>query len=120
METTIKPNEWKDSLWLQVCWICGFNPAFMFGRHLEVHHIDRRSHATTRANHPCNYFLTCNVDHVGKLATMPHAKQLAYKYLHDEGDFDLDAWLLLRDPDLRAPGRVTMQEVYQELELIRG
>jgi hypothetical protein len=42
---------------------------------------------------------------------MPHAKQLAFKLIADPCHFDLDTWLRLKDPELHAPGRVTMQEV---------
>lgn len=42
---------------------------------------------------------------------MPHAQQLAYKLIADPECFDLDAWLRLGDPELRAPNRVTMDEV---------
>lgn len=42
---------------------------------------------------------------------MPHAKQLAYKKLHDPLHFNLSAWLLIGDPELRAPNRVTEQEI---------
>ena len=42
---------------------------------------------------------------------MSHAEQLAVKWVNDPDNFDLDAWLRLRDPDLRAPTRVTMEDV---------
>ena len=47
------------------------------------------------------------------LAAMPHAKQLAYKYIHDILHYDLEAWLRIKDPDLRAPNRVTEDEVME-------
>lgn len=45
------------------------------------------------------------------LAAMPHPKQLAYKFLYDDKYFHLEDWLKLRDPELRAPKRVTIEEV---------
>jgi hypothetical protein len=42
---------------------------------------------------------------------MPHAKQLAYKQLSDHRHYDLSLWLKIRDPDLRAPKRVTQEDV---------
>jgi hypothetical protein len=45
------------------------------------------------------------------LAAMPHARQLAYKQRHDKGNYNLDQWLRLRDPELKAPDRVTQGEV---------
>jgi len=46
---------------------------------------------------------------------MPHARQLAHKLLWDAEAFDLEAWLRIRDPELRAPRRVTLAEVVREL-----
>jgi len=42
---------------------------------------------------------------------MSHAEQLAYKLRCDPDHFDLDAWLRLRDPELRAPQRVRMEDI---------
>lgn len=42
---------------------------------------------------------------------MPHAQQLAFKMLRDPEHYDLEEWLRIRDPELRAPERVTQQEV---------
>ena len=47
------------------------------------------------------------------LAAMPHAKQLAYKYIHDILHYDLNAWLKVKDPELRAPNRVMEDEVME-------
>ena len=52
------------------------------------------------------------------LAAMPHAKQLAYKFLHDDKYFHLKDWLRLRAPDLRAPNRVTIEEVLMEVKYL--
>ena len=51
---------------------------------------------------------------------MPHANQLAFKMLADPADYDLDAWLRLRDPECRAPNRVTQREVDTFIELIQA
>lgn len=117
------PEEWKESIFPQQCWICGFSPWMRPGL-LQVHHIERRSHATVRQDHACNYFLTCNRGcHETKLNTIgntSHAMQLAYKLKHDPEHFDLEAWLRLRDPDLKAPDRVTLREVEDALDLIEN
>jgi len=51
---------------------------------------------------------------------MPHHRQLAYKLLADPKNYDLDSWLKIRDPDLRAPIRVTQQEVDEAVEALNG
>lgn len=49
------------------------------------------------------------------LAAMPHARQLAYKYIHDILHYDLEEWLRIKDPELRAPNRVTEDEVMEHV-----
>ncbi len=115
------PNEWKNAIFPHHCWMCGFNPATSQEcRWLETHHIDRKGHSTVRADHSSNYFLTCNVDHAGALANMPHAMQLAYKIHMDSENYSLREWLMLRDPALRAPDRVTEQEITKEYAKMFG
>jgi len=92
------------------CWVCGNEGRGVMA--LQIHEMERRSHAPNhRWADPCNYFKTCAQCHMDDLAAMPHAKQLAYKYIHDRDTFDLERWLRLRDPELKAPQRVTEQEV---------
>ena len=92
------------------CWICGNEGRGVMA--LQTHEMERRSHAPNhRWADTCNYFRTCSRCHMDDLAAMPHAKQLAYKYIHDKDTFDLGKWLRLRDPELNAPQRVTDQEV---------
>jgi len=45
------------------------------------------------------------------LAAMPHAQQLAYKQLYDPMNFNREQWLRIRDPQLRAPNRVTQEDI---------
>lgn len=90
------------------CMACGESPRWP---PLAVHEIERRSHAPRSWAHRCNYLLVCTACHEGPFATMPHAQQLAYKLIADPEGFDLQAWLRLGDPELRAPNRVTMDEV---------
>lgn len=78
---------------------------------LSVHEIERRSHSTKRWAALCNLLLLCCRCHMDHFATMPHARQLAVKYMKDRLHYDLDAWLRLRDPALKAPNRVTQKEV---------
>lgn len=106
---------WRRSV-PQVCMYCGKRPR---GRGLQVHEIERRSHAPRTWANPCNYLLVCHECHAGAFATMSHAAQLAVKLLLDEPNFCLDAWLRLRDPELKAPLRVTMGEVLECLERIK-
>lgn len=78
---------------------------------LQVHEIERRSHAPTRWAQPCNYLLLCPVCHGTDFATMCHARQLAHKLYWDAGHFDLQTWLRIRDPELMAPNRILPAEV---------
>ena len=42
---------------------------------------------------------------------MPHAKQLKLKQEVDFEHYNLREWLMIYDPELRAPERVTQEEV---------
>jgi hypothetical protein len=86
----------------------------------EVHEIERKSHAPKRWAHRCNYLLLCHQCHSGPFAAMPHAKQLAVKLVRDPNHFELVTWLRLRDPELRAPERVTIADVAHWLTLGRN
>lgn len=86
---------------------------------LETHEIERKSHCPTRWANRCNYLRLCQECHAGPFATMPHARQLAYKLYWDKEHFDLGAWLRLRDVDLNAPDRVRMEEIAAELKDVR-
>ena len=102
--------EWRLSV-ADKCMLCEWSEQRCGFRWLETHEIERRSHAAGRWAHPCNYLLLCNFCHAETIPTMIHAEQLAVKWVNDPDNFDLDAWLRLRDPDLRAPTRVTMEDV---------
>ncbi len=99
------------------CWICGVSTYAGFP--LETHEMERKSHAP---NHSWaakeNYFCACKRCHMDDLAAMPHAKQLAYKYIRDVENYDLEAWLRVKDPSLRAPNRVTEDEVMDAVKEI--
>lgn len=101
-------EKWRNGR-RQECWVClsGGDP----WRGLQIHEIERRSHAPQRWADYCNYFLTCPTCHEQHLSTMSHARQLAYKWIHDNPNFDLKRWLKLKDPDMEAPDRVTMGEI---------
>ena len=107
--------EWRLTRF-PACMLCGSE-----GGHfpLAVHEIERRGHAPTRWANPANYILCCTSCHEGPLATMPHAEQLAWKSLKDSDNYDLQAWLRIKDPGLRAPNRVTQDEVDSFLERLR-
>lgn len=101
-------TEWAKSR--RKCWVCGAKSHAGFP--LETHEIERRSHAPNHHwAHTCNYFRACKKCHMDDLAAMPHAEQLAYKKLYDPLYYDRETWLSLRDPDMRAPKRVTGDEV---------
>ena len=100
-------NLWASEF--EFCWVCGGKD--YQGWPLETHEIERRSHAPKTCMHECNYFRACKKCHMDDLAAMPHAQQLAYKKEYDPERFDLEQWLRLRDPELRAPNRVTTEEV---------
>ena len=97
----------------QHCMFCGKSPKWP---PLAVHEIERRSHAPKRWANRCNYLLLCQECHSGPFATMPHAKQLAVKWIADRMNYDLEGWIRLRDPHLLAPKRVTQQEVDSSIE----
>ena len=92
----------------QFCMLCGKKADWL---PLSVHEIERRGHAPTRWANPCNYLLLCCRCHEGPFATMSHARQLAIKLVRDPDHYDLEAWLRIKDPTLRAPNRVTQKEV---------
>jgi hypothetical protein len=111
-------TEWALAHW-QVCMGCGrrqYPDAFL---PLECHEIERRSHAPERWPALCNLLMLCHQCHAGDFSTMSHAEQLAHKLFWDRDNFNLDNWLRLRDPKLRAPKRVTYAEVIEHLEQLR-
>ncbi len=108
------------------CWVCGHdwsksNAQF---RRAQTHHIERKSHCYPEYAHvECNLFTSCEQCHMGPLATMSHALQLAHKLKNDPENFNLQMWLHCRDgPVLRdyEPGneRVTQAEVDLELDAL--
>jgi len=110
IENRVARIEWRLSV-SDACMLCQWSEERCGFRWLETHEIERRSHAAGRWAHPCNYLLVCNACHAETIPTMSHAMQLAVKWVNDPDNFDLDAWLRLRDPELRAPDRVTMEDV---------
>jgi len=111
MNTKLR-NAWLRSLPRWYCWVCES------AQRLTIHHIERRSHAK-EPDQECNLFLACLGCHGTDLATMPHARQLAYKQIHDPEHYDLAQWLLVRNPDGSAPLRVTQDEVDQHVQQLR-
>mgnify|MGYP001569822588 CR=1 FL=1 len=78
---------------------------------LQIHEIERRSHAPGRWAHRCNYLLLCATCHGWTFDCMPHSQQLTHKLYWDPEHFDLEKWLRIRDPDLVAPRRIEMAEI---------
>lgn len=97
------------------CMICG-KPEGASWR-LEIHEIERRSQARGRWADYSNYLLVCGYCHGVVISTMSHAEQLAYKAVRDLQHYDLEAWLRLRDPELRAPQRVMWADIAEYLEV---
>lgn len=102
---------WRDEM-PELCMRCGGR------RLLQTHEMERRSQAPKTWAHRCNYLLLCEDCHAGPFAAMPHPWQLAFKLVRDPKHFDLKAWLMLRDPDLRAPDRVTLEDIAEFLEVV--
>ena len=94
------------------CWYCKDDWA------LQTHHIQRRSSCYRNwGDVELNLFRTCPGCHETKVDAMSHAEQLAYKAFYDPDTFNLGAWLHCRDgPFLKAPERVTMEEVIEAAE----
>lgn len=91
---------------------------------LEVHEISRRSAASRAWGVRSNYLLLCgsmspNRCHEEHFSTMPAARQLAVKFLQDRLHFNLEEWLRIEDPELRAPHRVTQEEILDEALSLR-
>jgi len=99
---------WRDTR-PHKCMCCGSQ------HYLEIHEIERRSHASNNWWHRSTALLLCQTCHAGPFAAMPHVRQLAYKYLRDFMSFDLTAWLNISGRPL---SYVTPNEVYAEASKI--
>ncbi len=110
IENRVARIEWRLSL-DEKCMVCGWVMNQCGFQWLETHEIERRSAAPTRWADPCNYLLVCNQCHGERITLMSHAEQLAVKWKKDPSNFNLEDWLRLRDPELRAPLRVTLEEI---------
>jgi len=51
---------------------------------------------------------------------MPHSRQLAVKLVKDPIHFNLTEWLRIKDPEQRAPHRVTLTDIVQHLQFSEG
>ena len=102
--------EWRLSV-PEKCMVCEWVMNQCGFRWLETHEIERRSHAASRWADPCNYLLVCNQCHSERITLMSHAEQLAIKWTQDNKNFNLEDWLRLRGPELRAPNRVTLENI---------
>lgn len=109
------------------CWLCGCLPQEKWPHRetVERQHIIRRSHVFSEAREwPENRFAACTPCHAGPLATMPHARQLAWKWLAgDRCGWDtveefLAVFCLIDDPQQQAPQRLTAHEMRREYMLL--
>ena len=101
-------KDWAEER--KFCWVCGAKHHAGFP--LETHEMERKSQAPHhRWANLYNYFRTCKKCHMDDLAAMPHAKQLAYKIIYDTHNFEIENWLKLKDPELRAPDRVNVRDI---------
>jgi hypothetical protein len=102
-------NQWRTEQEQQCMFCCAS------GLSLEIHEIERRSHAKNRWGMRCNYLLLCGSCHHRHFDTMAHSRQLAVKLVMDPEHFDLETWLKIRDPSLNAPTRVTLRDIVEHL-----
>ena len=105
---SIKQDRAEWSALFRQCMWCGGGGGFL---PLETHEIQRKSGCQNRWASRTNYLRLCSVCHAGPFATMPHAKQLKLKQEVDFEHYNLREWLMIYDPELRAPERVTQEEV---------
>lgn len=108
---------WRSSMLLE-CMYCG--RAELGSAWLEVHEMERKGQAAGRWGTRCNYLLLCPFCHDKHFANMDHSRQLAVKLINDPEHFDLDEWLLIYDPTLRAPERVTLGDIMEHLQMTEG
>ena len=98
-----------------VCWVCGhdWGKWTIDQRTYQTHHIQRRSSCYPNWHDvECNLLACCALCHETRLASMPHAEQLAMKLLNDPLAYNLEMWLHCRDgPVLRSAERVTGEDV---------
>ena len=95
------------------CMGCG-KPGAMEGHwRLQVHEIERRSHARNRWGIEANYLLLHPECHADAFASMSHTEQLAHKLICDPECFDLAAWLCI--DNTKSPLRITLEEVLREV-----
>lgn len=106
-------TKWKESV-PQKCMWCSKPDTYY---PLEIHEIERRSQAYGRWGVLCNYLLLCRNCHSGIFDSMKHAKQLSVKMIKDPVNFNLEDWLTIKDPELNAPKRVTLEDIVQFLEM---
>jgi len=100
------------------CWVCGRTSYNGFP--LETHEMERKSHGVQGAWAIIqNYFRACKKCHMDNLSTMPHHEQLAFKSLYDAENYNREQWLRIRDPNLRAPNRVTQSEIDTAISQLR-
>jgi hypothetical protein len=114
IENRVARIEWRLSV-PEACMICEWSEERCGFKWLETHEIERRSHAAGRWADPCNYLLLCNYCHSDTIPAMSHAEQLAVKWKKDKKHFNLEDWLRLRDPEMRAPTRVTLEDIGEYL-----
>jgi hypothetical protein len=118
----------RRDLWVAdqppVCWICGYDWSEHNDdmRRCHTHHIERRSQCYPKYHDvECNLFRACEDCHETKLAAMPHADQLAYKYEHDAGNVSLSLWRQCKyGPGGGSEDRVSPLDVWRAWKLIFG
>jgi hypothetical protein len=99
-------DEWSSQF--TSCMWCGSDGGFIG---LETHEVQRKSSSQGRWATRCNYLRLCQQCHAGPFANMPHVEQMKLKAMADFENYDLQAWLRIADPELRAPDRITQEEV---------
>lgn len=78
---------------------------------LQTHEIQRRSGSPKSWAHSCNYLKLCSKCHDGKFSSMPHASQLAIKFIRDKKNFNFEKWL-----EIRGSNELDLIDVMGEVE----
>lgn len=106
---TIRQDREAWAAQFTTCMNCGTKASWL---PLETHEIERKSHAPRSWAHRCNYLRLCSTNGCHNAVDQrTHAAQLRLKRDKDPENYDLQAWLRLSDPELKAPERVTEQDI---------
>ena len=101
------------------CWRCKWRegmPSEVWPRRMETHELVRGPFRVKAFHLSYCWIRTCNECHAKHFASMPLARQLAYKRLNNREHYDRRAVNLLRR---RSPGAITEVEVLVEVRKLK-